>query len=70
MGDTEMVDPVVGGLTDPFDNIHMGVTAENLAESHSISREAAGRVLGRVAPARGERRRSRDCSTTRSCPSS
>jgi acetyl-CoA C-acetyltransferase len=39
MGETKMVDPVVGGLTDPFDRIHMGVTAENLAESHSISRE-------------------------------
>jgi acetyl-CoA C-acetyltransferase len=39
MGETKMVDPVVGGLTDPFDHIHMGVTAENLAESHSISRE-------------------------------
>jgi acetyl-CoA C-acetyltransferase len=40
MGETRMVDPVVGGLTDPFNDIHMGVTAENLAESHSISREA------------------------------
>jgi acetyl-CoA C-acetyltransferase len=39
MGETKMVDPVVGGLTDPFNDIHMGVTAENLAESHSISRE-------------------------------
>ena len=39
MGDTGVVDPVVGGLTDPFDRIHMGVTAENLAESHDISRE-------------------------------
>jgi acetyl-CoA C-acetyltransferase len=39
MGDAGMVDPVVGGLTDPFNRIHMGVTAENLAESHSISRE-------------------------------
>jgi acetyl-CoA C-acetyltransferase len=39
MGDAKVVDPVVGGLTDPFDNIHMGVTAENLAESHDISRE-------------------------------
>ena len=55
MGDTSVVDPVVGGLTDPFNDIHMGVTAENLAESHDISREAAGRVLGRVAPARGAR---------------
>jgi acetyl-CoA C-acetyltransferase len=39
MGEAEMLDPVVGGLTDPFSRIHMGVTAENLAESHSISRE-------------------------------
>ena len=39
MGETKMLDPVVGGLTDPFNRIHMGVTAENLAESHSISRE-------------------------------
>jgi acetyl-CoA C-acetyltransferase len=38
MGETKLVDPVVGGLTDPFNQIHMGVTAENLAESHSISR--------------------------------
>jgi acetyl-CoA C-acetyltransferase len=38
MGETKMVDPVVGGLTDPFNDIHMGVTAENLADSHSISR--------------------------------
>jgi acetyl-CoA C-acetyltransferase len=39
MGPAKMVDPVVGGLTDPFNQIHMGVTAENLAESHEISRE-------------------------------
>ena len=39
VGDTRVVDPVVGGLTDPFNDIHMGVTAENLAESHGITRE-------------------------------
>jgi acetyl-CoA C-acetyltransferase len=39
MGEAELLDPVLGGLTDPFNRIHMGVTAENLAESHSISRE-------------------------------
>jgi acetyl-CoA C-acetyltransferase len=39
MGETDLLDPVLGGLTDPFNRIHMGVTAENLAESHSISRE-------------------------------
>jgi acetyl-CoA C-acetyltransferase len=40
MGDTPMVDVTVGALTDPFHDIHMGVTAENLAQSYSISREA------------------------------
>jgi len=35
----KMVDPVMGGLTDPFHEILMGVTAENLAERMSISRE-------------------------------
>jgi acetyl-CoA C-acetyltransferase len=39
MGDAGLVDPVMGGLTDPFHEVLMGVTAENLAESHSISRE-------------------------------
>jgi acetyl-CoA C-acetyltransferase len=29
----------MGGLTDPFHEVLMGVTAENLAERHSISRE-------------------------------
>jgi acetyl-CoA C-acetyltransferase len=40
MGDASLVDSVVGALTDPFNKIHMGVTAENLAQSHRISREA------------------------------
>jgi len=40
MGDASLVDSVVGALTDPFNDIHMGVTAENLAKSHGISREA------------------------------
>ncbi len=39
MGDGEMVDAMVGALTDPFDGIHMGVTAENVAEKWGISRE-------------------------------
>jgi acetyl-CoA C-acetyltransferase len=39
MGETKMVDPVMGGLTDPFNDILMGVTAENLAERDGISRE-------------------------------
>ena len=40
MGDTKMVDMVVGALHDPFQNIHMGVTAENIAAKWGISREA------------------------------
>jgi acetyl-CoA C-acetyltransferase len=39
MGPAKMVDPVMGGLTDPFHEILMGVTAENLAERMSITRE-------------------------------
>jgi acetyl-CoA C-acetyltransferase len=38
MGDTSMIDMMVAALHDPFDNIHMGETAENLAESHQITR--------------------------------
>ena len=39
MGEATLVDPVMGALTDPFGSILMGVTAENLAERGSISRE-------------------------------
>jgi acetyl-CoA C-acetyltransferase len=39
MGEATLVDPVMGALTDPFNDILMGVTAENLAERGSISRE-------------------------------
>ena len=39
MGEAEVIDPVTGALTDPFESILMGVTAENLAERGSISRE-------------------------------
>jgi acetyl-CoA C-acetyltransferase len=40
MGDASLTDAVVGALTDPFNEIHMGVTAENVADSHGISRDA------------------------------
>jgi len=39
MGDTKMIDMMVGALHDPFQNIHMGVTAENIAAKWGISRE-------------------------------
>jgi acetyl-CoA C-acetyltransferase len=39
MGDTKDVDMMVGALTDPFDTVHMGVTAENVARRCEITRE-------------------------------
>jgi len=38
MGDGGVVDATVGALTDPFDDCHMGVTAENVAAKWQISR--------------------------------
>ena len=38
MGDAAMVDMMLAALHDPFHQIHMGETAENLAESHQITR--------------------------------
>ncbi|MBU3606758.1 MULTISPECIES: acetyl-CoA C-acyltransferase family protein [unclassified Polynucleobacter] len=39
MGDTKMIDLMVGVLTDPFGVGHMGVTAENLVEKWKLTRE-------------------------------
>ena len=40
MGNGEMLDTMVSdGLTDVFNNYHMGITAENLADKYEISRE-------------------------------
>lgn len=39
MNDGALVDAMVGALTDPFDDCHMGVTAENIAQKWQISRE-------------------------------
>ncbi|MGD0472677.1 MAG: acetyl-CoA C-acyltransferase family protein [Candidatus Velthaea sp.] len=39
MGNGQTIDMVVGGLTDPFDPIHMAITAENVATQFDISRE-------------------------------
>jgi acetyl-CoA C-acetyltransferase len=38
MGDTKMIDMMVGALHDPFHTIHMGVTAENIAAKWGITR--------------------------------
>ena len=40
MGDGKVIDSMLGGLSDPFDDCHMGVTAENVAEKWGISRQA------------------------------
>ena len=34
-----LIDAMVGGLSDPFDDCHMGVTAENIAEKWGITRQ-------------------------------
>ena len=34
------VDMMVGALTDPFETVHMGITAENVAEKFGITRDA------------------------------
>jgi acetyl-CoA C-acetyltransferase len=39
MGDTKMVDMMVGALHDPFHAIHMGITAENIAAKWGITRQ-------------------------------
>ena len=37
MGDAKLMDMMVGALTDPFDTIHMGVTAENVANKCGLT---------------------------------
>ncbi len=39
MGDSVMQDMMTGALSDPFEKVHMGITAENVAKKYDISRE-------------------------------
>jgi acetyl-CoA C-acetyltransferase len=39
MGDGQIVDAMVGALTDPFGTGHMGITAENIAAKYGFTRE-------------------------------
>ena len=39
MGDAQAVDMMTAALHDPFGHGHMGITAENVAEKHGITRE-------------------------------
>ncbi|WP_286775769.1 acetyl-CoA C-acyltransferase family protein, partial [Pseudomonas sp. UBA800] len=39
MGDLQGIDYTVGVLQDPFEHFHMGITAENVAAKHGVTRE-------------------------------
>ncbi len=57
MGNLELIDTMIrDGLTDVFNGYHMGITAENLAEQHQITRamqdEFAARSQNRASAAR------------------
>ncbi|MFF0243207.1 thiolase family protein [Rhodococcus pyridinivorans] len=39
LGDRTLVDGTIAMLTDPFSDLHMGVTAENVARKYGVSRE-------------------------------
>ncbi len=39
MGDAKMLDMMLGALHDPFENVHMGITAENIARKWGITRD-------------------------------
>jgi acetyl-CoA C-acetyltransferase len=40
MGDGKLIDAMVGALSDPFDDCHMGITAENVAAKWGVTRQA------------------------------
>ena len=39
MGDQAIVDSMLGALSDPFEGMHMGVTAENVAAEYQLNRD-------------------------------
>lgn len=39
MGNGQLIDAMVGALTDPFDDCHMGITAENVAAKWGVTRQ-------------------------------
>ncbi|TAM03514.1 MAG: acetyl-CoA C-acyltransferase, partial [Paraburkholderia sp.] len=39
MGDVRLIDMMLGALHDPFESMHMGVTAENVAQQYGITRD-------------------------------
>jgi acetyl-CoA C-acetyltransferase len=47
MGDAVLLDYMLGILHDPWENIHMGITAENVAALYNISRERMDELAAR-----------------------
>ena len=39
MGDQAIVDSMLGALSDPFEGMHMGITAENVADQYGLTRD-------------------------------
>src|SRR3546814_6400419 len=39
MGDSALLDMMTGALSDPFDKVNMGITAENVAAKYAVSRQ-------------------------------
>ena len=67
MGSLEFVDTMIkDGLWDAFNGYHMGNTAENVAKQYQITRDAAGRIRGRIRRTRPRPRRRPASSRTRS----
>jgi len=60
---------MVGALTDPFDTVHMGITAEKSAAKWNISREQQDEFAVESHRPRGQRHRRRAISKSRSCRS-
>ena len=58
MNDTTLIDVMVGALSDPFDDVHMGVTAENVAKKYQDLARGSGHTGRREPSPGGQRHRS------------
>lgn len=54
MGDSQLLDYMVGVLHDPFHNVHMGITGENVAQKYGVTRQMMDE-LAATSHARGAR---------------
>jgi acetyl-CoA C-acetyltransferase len=68
MGNVQAYDYMLGALHDPFANIHMGITAENIAEHYGITR-ADQDALALTSQQRAAHASPRAVSRARSCRS-